>query len=101
MTWLTHLGIEENVTLQYIKNIKNTITSKFKEKMWDEQELELKRKLRYYKEVNNPNLKDKKYLSLLISSNKKTNIAKTIPKTGPWIEIIYHLYGRVEDESQF
>ena len=37
-------------------NIKNIITSNFKVKMWGEKELEVKRKLRCYKEVINPNL---------------------------------------------
>ena len=37
-------------------NIKNTITSKFKDKLWEDQEPEGKRKLIYYKEVINPTL---------------------------------------------
>ena len=37
-------------------NIKNTIASKFKDKFWEDQELEGKMKLRYYKEVINPTL---------------------------------------------
>ena len=57
----------KNVTLQNINNLKNTITSKFKEKMRDKKYLEVKRKLRYYKEVINPNLEDGKYLYALIS----------------------------------
>ena len=32
MSWLNHWGIEENITLQNINNIKNIITYKFKEK---------------------------------------------------------------------
>jgi len=36
MAWLHHWGIDKNVTLQNINNIKNIITSKFKEKMWGE-----------------------------------------------------------------
>jgi hypothetical protein len=39
--------------LQDKDNIKNTITSKFKGKLWCNKELEDKRKLRYYKEVIN------------------------------------------------
>jgi hypothetical protein len=35
-----------------------------------------KRKLRYYKEVVNPNLEDQNYLSVLKSAKKKINIAK-------------------------
>ena len=36
----------------------------------------VKRKLRYYKEVINPNLEYQKYLSVLTISRKKINIAK-------------------------
>ena len=50
-------------------NMKNTITSKFKHNMWEDQELEGKRKLRYYKEVINPTLDNHNYLSVL-SRNK-------------------------------
>ena len=42
----------------------------------DEKDLELKRKLRDYKEVINPNLEDQKYLSVLASTKKTINIAK-------------------------
>ena len=42
----------------------------------DNKDLEVTRKLRYYKEVINPNLEDQKYVSILISIEKKTNIAK-------------------------
>jgi len=48
--------------LQNINNIKNIVTSKIKKKLWCEKDLEAKRKLRYYKEVINPTLEDKKYL---------------------------------------
>ena len=71
----------KNVTLQNINNLKNTITSKFKEKMRDKKYLEVKRKLRYYKEVINPNLEDGKYLYALISWKKKINTAKRIKKS--------------------
>ena len=54
--WLNHWEIDENVALQNIDNIKNIVTSKFKEKLWREKDLEAKRKLRYYKEVVNPTL---------------------------------------------
>ena len=37
-------------------SIKDTITSKFKEKLWEDKEVEGKRKLRYYKEVIKPTL---------------------------------------------
>jgi hypothetical protein len=43
--------------------IPNIITSKFKENMWCDKQLEDKRKLRYYKEVVNRNLEDENYLS--------------------------------------
>ena len=42
---------DQNVALQNINNIKNNVTSKFKEKMWCEKNVKAKRKLRYYKEV--------------------------------------------------
>jgi hypothetical protein len=116
-SWLNHWRIEEEVTLQNIDTIKNTITSKFKEKLWCNKELEDKRKLRYYKEVINPNLEDQKYLSVITSLKKKINIAKirmnshelhsetgcwTIPKTS-WDERICHLCDtkKVEDEKHF
>ena len=60
--WLNHWEIDENVALQNINNIKNIVTSKFKEKMWCEKDLEAKIKLRYYKEVINPTLEDQKYI---------------------------------------
>jgi len=44
--------------------------------MWGVKELEVKRKLRYYKEVINPNLQDKKYLYVVTRFRKKINIAK-------------------------
>jgi hypothetical protein len=76
-----------------------------------------KRKLRYYKEVVNPNLEDQNYLLVLKSANKKINVAKirtnshelhseigcwTTPKT-PWDERVCHLCDtkRVEDEKHF
>ena len=76
MAWLNHWGINENDILQNIDNVKNIITSKFKEKLWCEENLVVKRKLRYYKEVINPNLEDQKYLSVGTSSRKKINIDK-------------------------
>ena len=44
---LNHCEIDENVALENINNIKNIVTSKFKEKLWCEKDLEAKRKLRY------------------------------------------------------
>ena len=61
-----------------LTNIKNIITSKFKEKFWCEENLAVKRKLRYYKEVINPNLEDQKYLSVVTSSQTKINIANEL-----------------------
>ena len=52
-------------------NIKDTITSMFKDKLWKDQELEGKRKLRYYKEVINPTLDNHNYLFVLSINKKK------------------------------
>ena len=41
IAWLNHQEIDGN-----INNIKNIVTSKFKEKLWCEKDLEAKRKLR-------------------------------------------------------
>ena len=46
----------EDTILQDKHTIKNIIKSKFKDKMWCDNELEEKIKLRYYKDVINPNL---------------------------------------------
>jgi hypothetical protein len=46
-----------------------------------DKELENTRKLRYYNEVVNPNLENKKYLYILISIKNKINIAKIRKKT--------------------
>ena len=66
----------EDTILQNKDTIKNIIKSKFKEKMWCDKELEEKRKLRYYKDVINHNIKDQNYLSVLPSVKKKISIAK-------------------------
>ena len=117
MAWLNHWGIDENNILQNIDNVKNIITSKFKEKFRCEENLAIKIKLRYYKEVINPNLEDQKYLSVVSSSRKKINIANirtnshelhsetwrwSIPKT-PWAERVCHLCESMslEDENPF
>ena len=85
--------------------------------MWCDKYLEAKRKLRYYKEVIDPTLQDQKYLYVLTSSKKKTNMSKirtnshqlhsetslwTVPKT-PWVERICHLCENrnIEDENHF
>ena len=56
-------------------SIKDTITSNFMDKMWDDKELEGKRKLRYYKGVINSTLDTHNYLSMLSINKKKMNIA--------------------------
>ena len=103
--------------MQNIDNVKNIITSKFKENLWCEENLGVKRKLRYYKEVTNPNLEVQKYLSLVTNSWKKINITKiktnshelhsktgcwSIPKT-PWAERVFHLcdFINIDDENHF
>ena len=45
-------------------------------KMWCGKDLEGKRKLRYYKEVINPNIEGQNYLCILTSLKKKIHIAK-------------------------
>ena len=62
--------------MKNINNIKNIVTSKFKEKMQCEKDLEARIKLRYYKDIINPTLEDQKYFSVLTSSKKEINIAK-------------------------
>ena len=74
--WLNRWGIKEELGMGSKNNIKNTITSKFKDKLWEDRELEGKRKLRYYKEVINPTLDNQNYLSMLTSTKKKMNIAR-------------------------
>ena len=76
MAWIIHQGINENNILQNIDNVKNIITSKFKEKFRCEENLAVKRKVRYYKEFINPNLEDQKYLWVVTRSQKKINIVK-------------------------
>ena len=110
------MGIYNNA-LQNINNIKDIVTSKFKEKLWCEKYLTSKGKLSYYKKVINPTLEDQKYLSILTSSKKKINIAKirtnshelhsetgrwAVPKM-PWMERINHICENrsIEDENHF
>ena len=84
--------------------------------MWCDKELEEKRKLRYYKDVINPNLEYQNYLSVFPSVKKKISIVMirtnshklhseighwSIPKT-PWDERVCHLCDtKVEDEKHF
>jgi hypothetical protein len=58
-SWIKYWGIMEDTILQNKDTIKNIIKSKFKEKMLCDKELEEKIKLRYYKDVINPNKNDK------------------------------------------
>ena len=44
--WLNHWGIQEEAIMQNIDTITNIVTSKFKENMWRDKELEDKKKLR-------------------------------------------------------
>jgi hypothetical protein len=48
------------------------MTSKFEKKLWHHNEVNDKGKLRYYREVINLNLKEKKYPSIIASLKKKT-----------------------------
>ena len=66
----------EDTIFQNKDTIKKNFKSKFKKKMQCDKELEEKRKLRYYKDVINPNLEDKNYLSIFPSVKKKISIAK-------------------------
>ena len=61
----------EETILQNKDTIKKKVKSQFKEKMWCDKELEEKIKLRYYKDVINPNLEYQNYLSVLPSVKKK------------------------------
>jgi hypothetical protein len=63
--WLNHWRIKEEVIMENTNDIKNTITTKFEENLWCHKEFQDKRKLRYYKEMVNPNLENQKYLFLL------------------------------------
>ena len=98
-------------------SVKNTITSKFKDRLWEDKELEGKRKLRYYKEVINLTLDNYDYLSVLTNTKKKMNIARIrtnshelrsetgrwpIPET-PWDDGTCQLCDtkRVKDEKHF
>jgi hypothetical protein len=75
--------------------------------MWCDKELVDKRKLRYYKEVVNPNLEDQNKINIAkIRTNSHELHSETghwtTPKT-PWDERICHLCDtkRVEDEKHF
>jgi hypothetical protein len=114
---LNFWGIMEETILQKKDTFKINVKSKFKEKMWCDKELEEKRKLRYYKDVINPNPEDQNYLYVFPSVKKKISIAEirtnshelysetrrwSIPKM-PWDERVCHLRDteKVEDEKHF
>jgi hypothetical protein len=75
-SWLNHWRIEEEITLQNINTNKNIIMFKFGEKLCCNKELENKTKLRYCKEILNPNLEDQKYNFVIASTKNKINISK-------------------------
>jgi hypothetical protein len=45
-SWLNHWGIKEEIILQNKDNIKNIITTKFKEKLWCDKELRGKKEIK-------------------------------------------------------
>jgi hypothetical protein len=107
----------EDIIWENKDTIKKSVKSKFKEKMWCDKELEEKRKLRYYKNVIDPNIEGQNYLPIFPSVDKKIIIAKirknsheldsetghwSIPKI-PWDERVCHLCDtkKVEDEKHF
>ena len=75
-SWLNLWEIKEEIIMGGKDSIKDTITSNFKDKMWDGKELEGKRKLRYYKEVINPTLDNHNHLFMLTNTKNKMNIAR-------------------------
>lgn len=112
-----HWGVNDEIILKNKDTIKNVITSKVKDKLWEDKELEGKRKLRYYIDVINPNLENQNYIFVLTSTKKKMKISKIrtsshelqsemtcwcIPKT-PWDERVGHICNteRVQDEKKF
>ena len=83
--------------------------------MWRKEDLVVKIKLDYYKEIINPNLEDQNYLSILMTSKRKVNTSNIrtnshqihseighwkTPKMC-WVERTCHLYESmsVEDEN--
>lgn len=70
-SWANHWGIKKDIILQNKDNIKKIIISKFKENLWDDKELERRRKIRYYMEVINFNLKNQNYLFVLTNLRRK------------------------------
>ena len=75
MVWLNHWGIDENDILLNILMSKILLLH-LKEKLWCEENLAGKRKLRDYKEAINANLEAQKYLSIGTRSRRKIDITK-------------------------
>ena len=63
-----------------VRYIKNSITSKFKEKLWENEEFVGKMKVKYYMEVINLNLENKNYLYIFFFC--KSIIFFMVPKVG-------------------
>jgi hypothetical protein len=68
--------VVKNDVLQEINIINKTHITKFKEKLRCYNEIEIKKKLIYYKETINSDLKDQNYLFVVASFKKKINVAK-------------------------
>ena len=66
-SWLEYWGLKEEIMLENKDNIKNTITSKLKNKLWNDKELEGKRKL----SIINPTLANHNYLFVFTNVKKK------------------------------
>lgn len=75
-SWLNHWGIKEETIMGRKDNVKDVISFNFKDKTWDDKEMESKRKLRYYNEVITPTLDNHNYLSVLTNTKKKVNITR-------------------------
>ena len=57
-------------------NIKNIITSKFKDNLWSDKVLEGERKLIYDREVINPMVANQNYLYVLTNAKKRRNMKR-------------------------
>lgn len=68
--------IKEEIIIGSKDSIKDTITSNLKDTMCNDKELEAKRKVRHYKEAINPTIDNDNYLSMLTNTKKKVNIAR-------------------------
>lgn len=72
------LGVVNEDALLNINTIDSIIVTNFKEKLWCYKQIENKKMLVYNKEAIDPKLKDRTYLSIFASVEKKINIAKII-----------------------